>query len=98
MARLARGRAIAVTASIPVPNPVRPRRLAVSEHPITPSESVPADFADVFDEWIGGATIAKRSVPIYGKPGLYAEFQDLERRLELLESLGEDGGEFAGSE
>lgn len=70
----------------------------MSEHPIAPSESVPADFADAFDEWIGGATIAKRSVPIYGKPGLYAEFQDLERRQALLESLGEDGGEFAGSE
>lgn len=68
----------------------------MSELPITPSESVPADFDSIFDDWIGGATIAKRSVPIYGKPGLYAEYQELERRLELLDSLGET--EFAGSE
>lgn len=70
----------------------------MSELPITPSESVPAEFDSVFDDWIGGATISKRSVPIYGKPGLYAEYQELERRLSLLEDMGEAGAEFAGSE
>ena len=61
------------------------------------SDSVPADFEDEFDAWIGGATISKRSVAIYAKPGLFAEYQELAREREVLEeaeqgegSLGDD--------
>lgn len=65
-------------------------------------DSVAADFADAFDDWLAGATISKRSVIVYGKPGLFAEYEDLERQREVLEtrlkSLGEDSGEMAGSE
>jgi len=37
------------------------------------------DFSDAFDDWIGGASISKRSLVIFGKPGLYARMQELER-------------------
>ncbi|MFC5676073.1 hypothetical protein [Aeromicrobium endophyticum] len=62
------------------------------------SESIAADFeGDAFDDWIGGATVSKRSVAIYGKPGLYAEYQELERELERIEAENKGGGEMAGS-
>ena len=61
----------------------------------------PEEFASsgALDEWIDGATVAKRSVPIYGNPGLYAEYEDLERKLSAAklqsdaddESLGDAG-------
>lgn len=50
------------------------------------SEPVPVDFANAFDDWIGGASVSSRSVAIYGKPGLYAEYQKLERELAIAES------------
>lgn len=68
----------------------------MSEQPFA-SESIPTDFADAFDDWIGGATVAKRSLPIYGKPGLFAEYEALERELQLAERYEEHGAEFAGS-
>lgn len=62
------------------------------------SQIVPTDFTpDAFAEWIGGATIAKRSVTIYGKPGLYAEYETLTRDLEIAQA-DEGDGEMAGSE
>lgn len=64
----------------------------------TPEDTTPADFSEAFDEWIAGATVSKRSVPIYGKPGLYAEYEDLERQLEKAQQLGEEQQEMAGSE
>lgn len=64
----------------------------------TASDPIPADFeGDAFDDWIGGATVSKRSVPIYGKPGLYAEYQELERERERIEEENKGGGEMAGS-
>ena len=63
------------------------------------SEALPADFdGAAFDDWIAGATVAKRSVVIYGKPGLYAEYEQLERDLEVAKSNEEHGAELAGSE
>lgn len=51
----------------------------------------PADFGDVFDDWIGGATLAKKSVDIYGRPDLYAEFEKLDRQLKAeLAVRGDD--------
>jgi hypothetical protein len=65
---------------------------------LTASEPIPTDFeGDAFDDWIGGATVAKRSVAIYGKPGLYAEYQELERERERIEAENKAGGEMAGS-
>lgn len=51
------------------------------------SEPVPVDFPDVFDDWIGGASIATRSVAIHAKPGLYADYQKLERELKIAEDM-----------
>lgn len=66
---------------------------------LTESEAVPADFeGDAFDDWLGGATVSKRSVPIYGKPGLYAEWEQIERDIEIAEAAEAGGGEMAGSE
>src|SRR5690606_14927286 len=65
---------------------------------INVGEAAPADFADVFDEWIAGASINKRSVTIYGKPGLAAEYEQLERDLEVAEEAEKHGAELAGSE
>jgi len=50
------------------------------------------DFASAFDDWIGGASINKRSVPIYGKPGLYARWQELDREhRKLTEAANGEG-------
>ena len=49
----------------------------------TPAASEPLTddvFADAFDEWIGGSNFAKRSVLVFSKPGLMAEYEDLLRR------------------
>jgi hypothetical protein len=65
---------------------------------LTESEAVPADFeGDAFDDWIGGATVSKRSVPIYGKPGLFAEWEQLERDIEIAEAEEAGGAELGGS-
>lgn len=53
------------------------------------SEPVEADFADIFDDWIGGATIAQRSVQIYGDPALYAEYEKLNRQLAIEKQVAE---------
>ncbi len=50
----------------------------------------PADFADVFDDWISGATLGQRSVEIYGKPGLFAEYEQLDRELKVAEAARDD--------
>jgi len=51
--------------------------------------TVPVDFANAFDDWIGGAAIAMRSVEIYGKPGLFAEWEHLARLVDRAERLAE---------
>lgn len=70
----------------------------MSDLNLTESDPVPADFeGDAFDEWIGGATVSKRSVPIYGKPGLFAEYEDLERQREKAVDEQKGGAELGGS-
>lgn len=57
----------------------------------TTSEALDVDFDDAFDAWLEGGHVARRSVVIYSKPHLYAEFQDLERRMRgLVAALGKD--------
>lgn len=71
----------------------------MSELDPTASEPIPADFeGDAFDDWIGGATVSKRSVPIYAKPGLYAEWEQIERDIEIAEAEEAGGAELGGSE
>lgn len=45
----------------------------------------PEEFGGAFDDWLSGATIARRSIDIYGKPALFAEFERLERELKVAE-------------
>lgn len=43
------------------------------------SEAVPVGD-DWFDQWLETGTVAQRSVPIFGRPDLFARYEDLERR------------------
>ena len=63
---------------------------------VTDSTPTPVDFGNDFDAWLGGATIAKRSVQMYANAGLYAEYQQLERDLQVAQASAADG-EMAGS-
>lgn len=51
----------------------------------------PSAFGDELDAWIGGATLARRSVDIYARPDLYAEFEELDRQLQLAQKARKDG-------
>lgn len=53
----------------------------------------PADFGGALDDWIGGATLARRSVDIYARPDLFAEYEQLERELALAKRSRQDGDE-----
>lgn len=54
---------------------------------------------DWFDQWLETGTVAQRSVPIYGRPDLFARYEDLQRQLDVAlqvekageRSLSEDG-------
>lgn len=62
----------------------------MSESTATPQVDItPADFSDAFDDWIATASVTKLSVPIYGKPGLAAEFQSLSRERQQISELAE---------
>lgn len=59
------------------------------------SEQTVENFDDVFDEWIAGASLTKRSVTVFGRPDLVAEMQQIEEALDHLERES-DGEESAG--
>jgi len=60
---------------------------------MTESTPVPADFdGSALDDWIAGGSVAKRSVVVYGRPDLFAEYEQIERDLELLGDDDELGG------
>ena len=57
---------------------------------ITPdSEAVPVGD-DWFDQWLETGTVAQRSVPIYGRPDLFAKYEDLERRRAVAAEVDEE--------
>lgn len=65
--------------------------------PTLTSDDATVEFdANFFDEWIDGASPARRSVTIYGKPGLYAEATQLRKDIEVARAVAKDG-EMAGS-
>ena len=59
------------------------------------SSAVPAGD-DWFDNWIETGTVAQRSVNIYGRPDLFAKYEDLERRREVAAAIEEDGEKSVG--
>lgn len=52
---------------------------------ITDQTVSPEDFGGAFDNWLSGATLSRKSIDIYGQPGLFAEFERLERELKVAE-------------
>lgn len=57
---------------------------------ITPdSEAVPVGD-DWFDQWLETGTVAQRSVPIYGRPDLFAKYEDLERRRQIAAEVDQE--------
>ncbi|EFQ82701.1 hypothetical protein HMPREF0063_11910 [Aeromicrobium marinum DSM 15272] len=65
---------------------------------MTTTPSIRDEFASSFDDWIAGATVSKRSVVIYGKAGLYATYQQLERDLAIATAVESPGESMGGSE
>lgn len=59
------------------------------------SSAVPAG-TDWFDTWLETGTVAQRSVNIYGRPDLFAKYEDLERRREIAAAVEEDGEKSVG--
>lgn len=55
------------------------------------------DFADALDGWIGGATVATRSVVLYAKAGLFGLYQEKSRELELAKAEDDDQDSLASS-
>ena len=58
-------------------------------------EPVPAGD-DWFDAWLNTGTVAQRSVEIYGRPDLFAEFEALERQLSVAKEIEESGDKVLG--
>lgn len=58
-------------------------------------ESVPAGEG-WFDQWLNTGTVAQRSVEIYGRPDLFAEFESLERQLSVAKEIEESGDKVLG--
>lgn len=46
---------------------------------------------DWFDQWLETGTVAQRSVPVYGRPDLFARYEDLARQLEVAEQVEQAG-------
>ena len=49
-----------------------------------------------FDQWLNTGTVAQRSVEIYGRPDLFAEFEALERQLSVAKEIEESGDKVLG--
>lgn len=64
---------------------------------MTEQDSTPADFN--LDDWINGGSVARRSIDIYSRPDLYADYEELERRLAIaLKREGLDESSLADAE
>lgn len=59
--------------------------------PIDDSTPVPAGD-DWFDSWLETGTVSQRSVDVYGRPDLYAQYEDLERKYAIAQAKERKGG------
>lgn len=57
---------------------------------------VSPDNRDWFASWLDSGTVAQRSVEIYGRPDLFAQFEALERRLSVAKEVEESGDKMLG--
>lgn len=59
-------------------------------------EAVPVDFD--LDDWIDGGSVSQRSVPIYSRPDLMADYEEWERRYKDAETRTKAGDVSLGDE
>lgn len=59
--------------------------------PIEDSTAIPAG-EDWFDAWLDTGTVSQRSVDVYGRPDLYAQYEDLERKYAIAQAKERKGG------
>lgn len=57
---------------------------------IEDSTAVPAGD-DWFDTWLETGTVSQRSVDVYGRPDLYADYENLERRYAIAQAKEQKG-------
>lgn len=60
--------------------------------PVEDSTAVPAGV-DWFDSWLETGTVSQRSVDVYGRPDLYAQYEDLERKYAIAKAQEKNGPE-----
>lgn len=53
--------------------------------PSEDSTAVPAG-EDWFDQWVSTGTVSQRSVDVYGRPDLYAQYENLERQYAIAQA------------
>ncbi|MFT9774007.1 hypothetical protein ACMZ29_15305 [Brevibacterium casei] len=61
-------------------------------NPAEDSTAVPAGD-DWFDSWLETGTVSQRSVDVYGRPDLYAQYENLERRYAVAKAQEKNGTE-----
>lgn len=59
-------------------------------------QPVDVDENSWFDSWLETGTVAQRSVEIYGRPDLFAQFEDLERKLAIAKEVEKAGEKTVG--
>lgn len=47
---------------------------------------------DWFSQWLETGTVSQRSVDVYGRPDLYAQYEDLERKYAIAQAREKSGG------
>ncbi|TSI12629.1 hypothetical protein [Brevibacterium aurantiacum] len=60
--------------------------------PTDDSTAVPAGD-DWFDSWLETGTVSQRSVDVYGRPDLYAQYENLERQYAIAQAKEKNGPE-----
>lgn len=65
-------------------------------NPDTDTTPVNDGDLDWFTSWLEHGTVAQRSVPIYGRPDLFAKYEDLERQRKIAEEIEEAGEKAMG--
>lgn len=61
-------------------------------NPADDSTAVPAGD-DWFDSWLETGTVSQRSVDVYGRPDLYAQYENLERQYAIAQAKEKNGPE-----
>ena len=68
----------------------------MAEESMDVGSPVSIEGRDWFSDWLNTGTVAQRSVEIYGRPDLFAEFESLERQLSVAKEIEESGDKVLG--